>query len=128
LSIITKIKIIADFWYTLFMKRFLQKCRISAAGILLLFFIALSASAQESLIKIGVSLGLTGKYSEMSDMQMKGFRLWESDVNKRGGLLGKKVRVIIYDDKSDPGRQNPFTNILYSMIRWTWFSARTQAR
>ncbi|NCO84524.1 MAG: amino acid ABC transporter substrate-binding protein [Nitrospirae bacterium] len=84
------------------MKRFLQKCRISAAGILLLFFIALSASAQESLIKIGVSLGLTGKYSEMSDMQMKGFRLWESDVNKRGGLLGKKVRVIIYDDKSDP--------------------------
>lgn len=68
----------------------------------LLFFIALPASAQEPLIKIGVSLGLTGKYSEMSDMQMKGFRLWESDVNKRGGLLGKKVQVIIYDDKSDP--------------------------
>jgi branched-chain amino acid transport system substrate-binding protein len=68
----------------------------------LLFFIALPASAQEPLIKIGVSLGLTGKYSEMSDMQMKGFRLWESDVNKRGGLLGKKVQIIIYDDKSDP--------------------------
>jgi branched-chain amino acid transport system substrate-binding protein len=67
----------------------------------LLFFIAFPASAQEPLIKIGVSLGLTGKYSEMSDMQMKGFRLWESDVNKRGGLFGKKVQLIIYDDKSD---------------------------
>lgn len=84
------------------MKRFLHKCRIAGAALLLLFFIALPASAQEPLIKIGVSLGLRGKYSEMSDMQMKGFKLWESNVNKRGGLLGKKVQIIIYDDKSDP--------------------------
>lgn len=84
------------------MKRLLHKCRIAGAALLLLFFIALPASAQEPHIKIGVSLGLTGKYSEMSDMQMKGFRLWESDVNKRGGLLGKKVQIIIYNDKSDP--------------------------
>jgi branched-chain amino acid transport system substrate-binding protein len=53
-------------------------------------------------IKIGLTLGLTGKYAEMSNMQMKGFKLWESDVNKKGGILGKKVQVIIYDDKSDP--------------------------
>lgn len=84
------------------MKRLLHKCRIAGAALLLLFFIALPASAQEPHIKIGVSLGLTGKYSEMSDMQMKGFRLWESDVNKRGGLFGKKVQIIIYNDKSDP--------------------------
>ena len=68
----------------------------------LLFFIALPASAQEPLIKIGVSLGLTGKYSEMSNMQMKGFRLWEKEVNGRGGILGRKIKLIIYDDKSDP--------------------------
>jgi branched-chain amino acid transport system substrate-binding protein len=68
----------------------------------LLFFIALPASAQEPLIKIGVSLGLTGKYSEMSNMQMKGFRLWEKEVNSRGGILGRKIKLIIYDDKSDP--------------------------
>ena len=68
----------------------------------LLFFIALPASAQEPLITIGVSLGLTGKYSEMSDMQMKGFKLWESAVNSRGGILGRKIKLIIYDDKSDP--------------------------
>lgn len=67
----------------------------------LLFLIALPASAQEP-IKIGVSLGLTGKYSEMSDMQMKGFKLWEKEVNSRGGILGRKVEFIIYDDKSDP--------------------------
>ncbi len=52
-------------------------------------------------IRIGLTLGLTGKYSEMSGMQMKGFRLWERDVNNKGGILGKNVQVIIYDDKSD---------------------------
>ncbi|MBI5027096.1 MAG: amino acid ABC transporter substrate-binding protein [Nitrospirae bacterium] len=53
-------------------------------------------------IKIGLTLGLTGKYSEMSDVQMKGFRLWEKDVNSKGGILGRKVELILYDDKSDP--------------------------
>ena len=81
------------------MKRLLHKVQVAGAALLLLFFIALPASAQEPLIKIGVSLGLTGKYSEMSDMQMKGFKLWESNVNKRGGptfnleLQRKKKRL-----------------------------------
>jgi len=66
-----------------------------------IFFTVSAVSASEP-IKIGVSLGLTGKYSEMSDMQMKGFKLWEKDVNSRGGLLGRKVQLIIYDDKSEP--------------------------
>ncbi len=58
-------------------------------------------------IRIGLTLGLTGKYSEMSDIQMKGFRLWERDVNNRGGILGRNVQVIIYDDKSDPQTAKP---------------------
>lgn len=53
-------------------------------------------------VKICLSLGITGRYSEMSDMQMKGFRLWEHNVNKNGGLLGREAKVIIYNDKSDP--------------------------
>jgi len=53
-------------------------------------------------VNIGVSLGLTGEYSVMSKAQMNGFKLWQSHINERGGLLGKKVNVIIKDDKSDP--------------------------
>ena len=83
------------------MKRLVHKGRMGCAVFLLLFLTVLPTSAAES-IRIGLTLGLTGKYSEMSDMQMKGFRLWESDVNREGGLLGRKVQVIIYDDKSDP--------------------------
>lgn len=70
-------------------------------ALILLFCLALPSRAEEP-VKIGLTLGLTGKYSEMSDMQIKGFRLWERDVNSSGGILGRRVEVIIYDDKSDP--------------------------
>lgn len=71
---------------------------------ILLFFLMLSSSYADAAepIKIGLSLGLTGKYSEMSDMQIKAFKLWERDINSRGGILGRKVNLIIYDDKSEP--------------------------
>jgi|GEM_PF-147469 len=68
--------------------------------LLSLFWVAPVFSAEP--INIGVSLGLTGKYAEMSDMSMKAYRLWEADINQKGGLLGKQVHVSIYDDKGDP--------------------------
>lgn len=52
-------------------------------------------------IKIGVSIGLTGKYAKMADMQKKAYLLWEESINKRGGLLNKKIKMLIEDDKSD---------------------------
>ncbi len=52
-------------------------------------------------IRFGVTLGLTGKYANMSDMQKKGYLLWEREVNKRGGILGRQVKMIIRNDKSD---------------------------
>ncbi len=61
-------------------------------------------SCAEEPIRIGGTLGLTGKYALFSDMQLKGFRLWEEDVNRRGGILGRPVKVIILDDKSDAKR------------------------
>lgn len=52
-------------------------------------------------IKIGVSVGLTGKYAKMGDMQKKAYLLWEESINRRGGLLNKNIKMIIEDDKSD---------------------------
>jgi branched-chain amino acid transport system substrate-binding protein len=57
--------------------------------------------AQEP-IKIGVSLGLTGRFSVMSDALQKGFRLWERHVNAGGGILGRPVLVICEDDHGSP--------------------------
>lgn len=54
-------------------------------------------------LKIGVSLGLTGRFAVMSNALHKGFRLWESHVAKRGGILGRPVEVVVRDDLGDPG-------------------------
>lgn len=55
-------------------------------------------------VRIGVSLGLTGRYAEFGAMQERGFRLWEEGVNVRGGLLGRPVRLEVRDDGSAAAR------------------------
>jgi branched-chain amino acid transport system substrate-binding protein len=72
----------------------------------LLFILTIFALAQPSAmaaetVRIGLTLGLTGKYAEMSAMQRKGYQLWEKQVNDRGGLTGRQVELIIRDDRSD---------------------------
>jgi branched-chain amino acid transport system substrate-binding protein len=59
------------------------------------------ASARQNSITIGVSLSLTGELSQIGAMQEKGYRLWESKINADGGILGKRVHILIKDDHSD---------------------------
>ncbi len=53
-------------------------------------------------VRIGATLSLTGKYAEPSGMVRNGYRLWQKQVNARGGLLGRPVQLIFYDDRSSP--------------------------
>ncbi len=52
-------------------------------------------------IKIGGSLPLTGMYSELAKWIKTGYDFWVDDINSKGGLLGRPVRLIIYDDESN---------------------------
>ncbi len=58
------------------------------------------ASTAAGEIKVGGSLPLTGVFSESAQYIKQGYEYWASDVNSRGGLLGRKVKLIIYDDES----------------------------
>ncbi|MDP2752393.1 MAG: amino acid ABC transporter substrate-binding protein [Rhodocyclaceae bacterium] len=72
--------------------------------ILLSCFITLTslhAGAAEP-YRIGLSLGLTGQYAAIVLHQAQGIKLWAKNVNGRGGLLGRPVELVIYDDTSDP--------------------------
>ena len=63
------------------------------------------ASASPSSTKpivIGASVSLTGDFSADGQAFQRGYNLWASDVNAAGGLLGRKVKLIFLDDKSDP--------------------------
>ncbi len=52
-------------------------------------------------IRIGATVSLEGKYAEPSSSIRDSFKLWEKQVNERGGLLGRPVELILYDDKSN---------------------------
>lgn len=58
-----------------------------------------SARAQAQPIRIGCSLSLTGPLSGNKSAQI-GYELWRDDVNAAGGLLGRKVEFVLYDDQS----------------------------
>ncbi len=55
-------------------------------------------------ILIGATVSLEGKYSEPSFMIQNAFKLWVQEINLRGGLLGRPVNLILYDDKSQKKR------------------------
>lgn len=64
-------------------------------------------------IKIGISLPITGDFSEPGTAAMKGYQIWAQMINKSGGLLGKKVVLDIKDDQSD---QNTIVNDYNALI------------
>lgn len=53
-------------------------------------------------VKIGYTVSLTGKYAQTGQYQQEAYALWAEEVNERGGLLGRPVWLIHYDDQSDP--------------------------
>ena len=60
-----------------------------------------SDQASSKPIQIGASLPLTGDFSEPGKAAKQGYEVWQKMVNDQGGLLGRKVRIIVRDDASD---------------------------
>jgi branched-chain amino acid transport system substrate-binding protein len=74
----------------------------AAAGATLLASVG-AAFGQQKPLKIGASLSLTGTLAQSGEKNKRGYELWAQDVNARGGLLGRPVEFVIYDDRSDAG-------------------------
>jgi branched-chain amino acid transport system substrate-binding protein len=61
-----------------------------------------SARSTTGPVKIGISLSLTGDFSDSGKAAKRGYELWANTVNAHGGLLGRKVQLVIQDDTSSP--------------------------
>lgn len=61
-----------------------------------------TAAPAQPPIKIGVSLPLTGNFSDPGTAAEKGYELWVDVVNQSGGLLGRQVELTVYDNASNP--------------------------
>ena len=53
-------------------------------------------------IKIGFTLSLTGDFSRDGKAFQQGYQLWADKINSSGGLLGRQIQLVIYDDASSP--------------------------
>ncbi|HXN06092.1 MAG TPA: branched-chain amino acid ABC transporter substrate-binding protein [Nitrospiria bacterium] len=72
-------------------------------GLMLIFFWMLQACQQkETTIKIGVAGPMTGDQSKMGIDEKNGADLAVSEWNERGGVLGRKIELIVADDQHDP--------------------------
>ena len=74
-------------------------CVVAAAGLFLAA--ALPVKAEEP-IKIGFGMSLTGPLAANGKMSLVAMQIWEADVNAHGGLLGRPVKLVYYDDQSKP--------------------------
>lgn len=53
-------------------------------------------------LKFGASLSLTGRFSDSAKYVQEGYALWVEQVNAKGGIKGRPVEVVTYDDESNP--------------------------
>ncbi len=72
---------------------------VAGAVLALALPVGSSAQAQEP-IKIGFSMALTGPLAANGKQALLGMQIWEEEINAKGGLLGRPVKLIYYDDKS----------------------------
>src|SRR5262245_19490980 len=53
-------------------------------------------------IRIGLGMALTGGLSANGKPALLAMQIWKDEVNKKGGLLGRPVELIFYDDQTNP--------------------------
>src|SRR5258707_1407042 len=82
------------------LKRLLARTAVLAAASVAL--VAGAAALSGEPIKIGFSMAMTGGLGGNRKSALLARKIWEEDVNAKGGPLGPKVKLIYYDDQSNP--------------------------
>jgi branched-chain amino acid transport system substrate-binding protein len=79
------------------------RCAVAAAGMAAALLLGLlSSAAAAEPIKVGFSMAMTGGVAQNGKQLLIALQLWRDDVNAKGGLLGRPVELVYYDDQSNP--------------------------
>ena len=89
------------------MKFTMKKLAIGTA----LAFGTLAAMAADT-IKIGSVLSVTGPAAFLGDPELKTLQMYVEDINKKGGVIGRQLELVHYDDGSDASKANGFAKRL----------------
>jgi len=83
------------------MKLKFQLAGIAAAACVALGTLLAPVQAQPAPIKIGFSMSQTGPLAANGKAHLIAMQMWADDTNAKGGLLGRKVELVVYDDQSN---------------------------
>jgi branched-chain amino acid transport system substrate-binding protein len=72
---------------------------------------AVSAFAADP-IKIGSVLSVTGPAAFLGDPELKTLQMYVDELNKKGGVIGRQLQLVHYDDGSDANKANGFAKRL----------------
>src|SRR5215475_9602528 len=75
---------------------------LAAASAVVAVALATPAAQAADPIKIGFGMSLTGPLAANGKMSLLAMQIWEDEVNAKGGLLGRPVKLVFYDDQSKP--------------------------
>src|SRR5215470_6951464 len=79
-----------------------RRCVASLALVLVLMWCAGAEAQTGTPIKVGFSMSLTGAVAPNGRQLLLTLEIWRDDVNAAGGLLGRPVELVYYDDQSNP--------------------------
>ena len=72
---------------------------VAAAGAV---FVGAATAQNKEPIKIGFGMAQTGPLAANGKQALLGMKIWEEETNAKGGLLGRPVKLVYYDDQSNP--------------------------
>jgi branched-chain amino acid transport system substrate-binding protein len=87
------------------LKHFTRRGVLAVAGAVVASAVALTSvqpAAAADPIKIGFSMALTGGLAGAGKAALIAMQIWAEDTNKAGGLLGRPVELVYYDDQTNP--------------------------
>jgi branched-chain amino acid transport system substrate-binding protein len=83
------------------MSWFRPTARLLAFGAMCAGFVPTAAPAVEP-ITVGFDIELTGGIAPLGKASLLAMQIWTEEINARGGLLSRPVKLIFYDDQSNP--------------------------
>jgi branched-chain amino acid transport system substrate-binding protein len=76
--------------------------RFVAAAVIAASVLVASGARGAEPITIGLGMALTGGLAAGGKSALLGMQIWRDNVNAKGGLMGRPVKLINYDDQSNP--------------------------
>ncbi len=82
------------------MAQWAMRARLTALAMFLVLA-PTTVRAEPKEVVVGGAISQTGRFAEPAGRQLNSIKMWVDEVNGRGGLLGRKIKLVLLDDKSD---------------------------